>query len=372
MLNTVFCRQCHKEIDPTDQFCKACGAEQHVSVKHDPTPKPTEPTPVSASPKTTCPKCGGKLADGVCAWCAMQVSTPVEPERRSFVPVVIVVVVVAVCIAGFALTHQNSPDPTTQKTGDASHVRSAGFGTAATANQLPTTFAGNSGAQQIVGYSVQQQLSTPTRLPQQQPQAPSRLIAPNQSAPSQTLPTDAAAMQQPTSAPPATSQPSPSESADAQFKIDVSQAVLQHSLAEAKLTKARQAGGNADRYEAAISLAKSLDYDMAAVNRRISAGALTDEQHNLLEAELTRLQGEQGRQRVTANRDIAEYDWGVSEARLSIAEYQAGNMALGDASSAKSKQQFRNVDANNDQAVSAVRSAESRLQVLAGKGGNYQ
>jgi hypothetical protein len=70
MLNLVYCRNCREAIDPTDMFCKKCGADQR-----QPLQQTTQATPAQlqvatvvnnstpADPSTTPTK--GKVASGV-------------------------------------------------------------------------------------------------------------------------------------------------------------------------------------------------------------------------------------------------------------------------------------------------------------------
>ena len=61
------------------------------------------------------------------------------------------------------------------------------------------------------------------------------------------------------------------------------------------------------RHLVTLSLARSLDYDIAALDRRMAAGFISQDRSYMFSAEHTRLQGEQARQLETAERDNARY-----------------------------------------------------------------
>ncbi len=172
--------------------------------------------------------------------------------------------------------------------------------------------------------------------------------------------TPQAPAQQGTATPLVQNSPSPS---DVQFKADIGQATYQHSLAENLLTNARQRGGQKERTDASTALARSLDYDISAVNRRLADGGLSPDRYNQFQAEATRLKSEQDRQLVTADRDDFAYASAISEANFAIGKMQLGQNA--DRETRNYKDAFAEIDAHNDQAVSAVRDAEAKLQELA-------
>lgn len=74
---TVFCRACRAQIDPSDTFCKACGADQRPPVQ-----QPTQQMPVNAH---------------------VPVVAPTAPKRRSFVGFFTAILLLLVVAAGIGL-----------------------------------------------------------------------------------------------------------------------------------------------------------------------------------------------------------------------------------------------------------------------------
>jgi len=110
MQSKILCRQCKEPIDPTDPFCKLCGAKQQI------TSQQPQPTTVSTVSKT-CQKCGGQLSNGICAWCVMQLAMPpTQPQKRSVGILAGVVIIAAVCVVIAIMAIQNRPEPMQKKT----------------------------------------------------------------------------------------------------------------------------------------------------------------------------------------------------------------------------------------------------------------